>query len=93
MATDGVTVDNPYGLGALWAQGDRPAKGVLILLAMAFPALPLAAMLAGIGADRLVSLGWRKSLVGLLIFALAANFIFTSSPEGYATAPGSPSRR
>jgi biopolymer transport protein ExbB len=27
-----VTVDNPYGLGALWAQGDPIARGVLILL-------------------------------------------------------------
>jgi biopolymer transport protein ExbB len=34
MATDSVTVDNPYGLGALWAQGDFIAKGVLILLAI-----------------------------------------------------------
>ena len=34
MATDSVTVDNPYGLGALWAQGDFIAKGVLILLAL-----------------------------------------------------------
>ena len=34
MATDSVTVDNPYGLQALWAQGDFIAKGVLILLAL-----------------------------------------------------------
>jgi biopolymer transport protein ExbB len=34
MATDSVTVDNPYGLQALWAQGDFIAKGVLILLAV-----------------------------------------------------------
>jgi 4-amino-4-deoxy-L-arabinose transferase-like glycosyltransferase len=54
------------------------------------PALPIAALLAGIGAERLVTLGWRKSLVGLLIFALAANLILISSPEGYAAAPGSP---
>ena len=27
-----VTVDNPYGLEALWAQGDPIARGVLILL-------------------------------------------------------------
>src|SRR5476651_1318158 len=27
-----VVVDNPYGLGALWAQGDPIARGVLILL-------------------------------------------------------------
>ena len=26
------TVDNPYGLGALWAQGDFVAKGTLIIL-------------------------------------------------------------
>jgi biopolymer transport protein ExbB len=32
MATESVTVDNPYGIGALWAQGDFVAKGVLILL-------------------------------------------------------------
>src|SRR5450755_1454380 len=29
-----VTVDNPYGLGALWAQGDPIARGVLIILAI-----------------------------------------------------------
>jgi biopolymer transport protein ExbB len=34
MATDTVSVDNPYGLQALWAQGDFIAKGVLILLAL-----------------------------------------------------------
>jgi biopolymer transport protein ExbB len=34
MATDSVVVDNPYGLQALWAQGDFIAKGVLILLAL-----------------------------------------------------------
>jgi len=34
MATDSVTVENPYGLQALWAQGDFIAKGVLILLAL-----------------------------------------------------------
>ena len=34
MATESVTVDNPYGLQALWAQGDFIAKGVLILLAV-----------------------------------------------------------
>jgi biopolymer transport protein ExbB len=33
MANESVTVDNPYGLQALWAQGDFIAKGVLILLA------------------------------------------------------------
>jgi biopolymer transport protein ExbB len=32
MATESITVDNPYGLQALWAQGDFIAKGVLILL-------------------------------------------------------------
>jgi biopolymer transport protein ExbB len=34
MATEAVTVDNPYGLQALWAQGDFIAKGVLILLVL-----------------------------------------------------------
>jgi len=34
MATESVAVENPYGLGALWAQGDFIAKGVLILLAL-----------------------------------------------------------
>ena len=32
MATESVTVDNPYGIGALWAQGDFVAKGVMVLL-------------------------------------------------------------
>ena len=32
MATESVTVDNPYGIQALWAQGDFVAKGVMILL-------------------------------------------------------------
>ena len=27
-----TVVDNPYGLGALWAQGDFVAKGTLIIL-------------------------------------------------------------
>jgi biopolymer transport protein ExbB len=34
MANDSITVENPYGLQALWAQGDFIAKGVLILLAL-----------------------------------------------------------
>ena len=34
MATESVAVENPYGLQALWAQGDFIAKGVLILLAL-----------------------------------------------------------
>jgi biopolymer transport protein ExbB len=34
MATEAVTVDNPYGIQALWAQGDFVAKGVLILLVL-----------------------------------------------------------
>jgi len=34
MATESVTVENPYGLQALWAQGDFIAKGVLVLLAL-----------------------------------------------------------
>ena len=29
---DNVVVDNPYGLGALWAQGDFVAKGTLLIL-------------------------------------------------------------
>jgi biopolymer transport protein ExbB len=32
MATESVTVDNPYGIQALWAQGDFVAKGVMVLL-------------------------------------------------------------
>ncbi|TAK77249.1 MAG: MotA/TolQ/ExbB proton channel family protein [Aquabacterium sp.] len=31
-ATSKETVDNPYGLGALWAQGDFVAKGTLLIL-------------------------------------------------------------
>lgn len=31
-ATEKVSVDNPYGLGALWAQGDFVAKGTLLIL-------------------------------------------------------------
>ena len=34
MATEAVTVDNPYGIQALWAQGDFVAKGVLVLLVL-----------------------------------------------------------
>src|SRR5512139_391645 len=34
MANESVVVENPYGLQALWAQGDFIAKGVLILLAL-----------------------------------------------------------
>ena len=34
MATESVAVENPYGLQALWLQGDFIAKGVLILLAL-----------------------------------------------------------
>jgi biopolymer transport protein ExbB len=34
MATESITVDNPYGIQALWAQGDYVAKGVMILLAI-----------------------------------------------------------
>jgi biopolymer transport protein ExbB len=34
MGPDTVSVENPYGLGALWAQGDFVAKGTLILLAL-----------------------------------------------------------
>ncbi len=32
MATESITVDNPYGIGALWVQGDFVAKGVIVLL-------------------------------------------------------------
>src|SRR5215217_6395440 len=31
-ASSKETVDNPYGLGALWAQGDFVSRGTLILL-------------------------------------------------------------
>jgi biopolymer transport protein ExbB len=34
MATETVAVDNPYGIQALWAQGDFVAKGVLVLLVL-----------------------------------------------------------
>ena len=34
MSEETLTVENPYGLQALWAQGDFIAKGVLILLAL-----------------------------------------------------------
>ncbi len=34
MATETVSTDNPYGIGALWAQGDFVAKGVLVLLVL-----------------------------------------------------------
>ena len=30
MATESVAVENPYGLQALWLQGDFIAKGVLL---------------------------------------------------------------
>jgi biopolymer transport protein ExbB len=33
-ASSKETVDNPYGLSALWAQGDFVAKGVLVLLVL-----------------------------------------------------------
>ncbi len=32
MATESIAVDNPYGITALWAQGDFVAKGVMVLL-------------------------------------------------------------
>lgn len=32
--TETAVVDNPYGLGALWAQGDFVAKGTLIIMAI-----------------------------------------------------------
>jgi biopolymer transport protein ExbB len=34
MATETLTVANPYGIQALWAQGDYVAKGVMVLLAI-----------------------------------------------------------
>jgi biopolymer transport protein ExbB len=34
MAAETVAVDNPYGIQALWMQGDFVAKGVLILLVL-----------------------------------------------------------
>jgi biopolymer transport protein ExbB len=34
MATETVTTNNPYGLSALWNQGDFIAKGVLVLLVL-----------------------------------------------------------
>ena len=34
MGPETVSVENPYGLAALWAQGDFVAKGTLILLAL-----------------------------------------------------------
>jgi biopolymer transport protein ExbB len=34
MATESVTVSNPYGIEAMWAQGDFVSKGVLVLLAL-----------------------------------------------------------
>jgi biopolymer transport protein ExbB len=34
MAAENIQVDNPYGLTALWMQGDFIAKGVLILLVL-----------------------------------------------------------
>jgi biopolymer transport protein ExbB len=34
MASENIQVDNPYGLQALWLQGDFIAKGVLILLVL-----------------------------------------------------------
>jgi biopolymer transport protein ExbB len=34
MANETVQVDNPYGIQALWSQGDFVAKGVLVLLVL-----------------------------------------------------------
>jgi biopolymer transport protein ExbB len=34
MATESIQVDNPYGIQALWAQGDFVAKGVMVLLVL-----------------------------------------------------------
>ena len=34
MANETVSVDNPYGIQALWAQGDYVAKSVLVLLVL-----------------------------------------------------------
>jgi biopolymer transport protein ExbB len=36
-ADTGATQDNPYGLGALWAQGDAVAKGTLLILVLTTP--------------------------------------------------------
>jgi biopolymer transport protein ExbB len=34
MAAESITVDNPYGIQAMWAQGDYVTKGVLVLLVL-----------------------------------------------------------
>jgi biopolymer transport protein ExbB len=34
MATESISVANPYGIQALWAQGDFVAKGVMVLLVL-----------------------------------------------------------
>jgi biopolymer transport protein ExbB len=34
MAAESIAVDNPYGIQALWAQGDFVAKGVMVLLVL-----------------------------------------------------------
>jgi len=34
MATESVSVENPYGIQALWVQGDYVAKGVMVLLVL-----------------------------------------------------------
>ena len=34
MATETIAVDNPYGIQAMWAQGDYVTKGVLVLLVL-----------------------------------------------------------
>ena len=34
MATETIAVANPYGIQAMWAQGDYVTKGVLVLLVL-----------------------------------------------------------
>jgi biopolymer transport protein ExbB len=34
MAAESIVVDNPYGIQAMWAQGDYVTKGVLVLLVL-----------------------------------------------------------
>jgi hypothetical protein len=46
------------------------------------PALPLAAMLAGLGAVWTQDRWWRRALIAILIFAAAANFVTASSVGG-----------
>ncbi|MGH7134162.1 MAG: hypothetical protein ACREHD_00390, partial [Pirellulales bacterium] len=45
------------------------------------PALPLLAMLAGLGAVWSVSLAWRRTVFAFLVVGLAISFIYDTSPE------------